>query len=124
MELWSNDGDGAYGQGAGMNSLAHGGNIDPALIKEDTVITIYYVSEGNIWLVAQSWEDGAPFGWQRIAEEGKALKNSSGTVAQITYEQIVDACGTDDFVTYLSQLQCESDMEWKVSSVTIGYPAN
>lgn len=120
VELWSNDGDGAYSQGTGMNSLAHGGSIDPALIKEGTVFTIYYTSEGNIWLVAQSWEDGAPFAWQRIAEEGAALKNSSGNIAQITYEQMVEACGTDNFETYLSQLQCESDQEWKISSVTIG----
>lgn len=124
VELWSNDGDGAYSQGRGMNTLVHGGSIDPALIKEGAVFTIYYTSEGNIWLVAQSWEEGAPFGWQRIAEEGGALKNSSGTIAQITYEQMVEACGTDDFETYLSQLQCESDQEWKISSVTIGYSVN
>ena len=120
IELWSNDGDIAYKQGTGMNTLAMGGTIDPALIKENTVINIYYESQGDMWLVAQSWEDGAPFGWQRVADGGASIKNPSGTIAQITYEQMVEYCQTDDFVTYLSQLQCESDLDWTVSSVTIG----
>lgn len=120
VEIWSNDSDGAWAQGTGMNTIAQGGTFDPTLITEDSVITIYYQSEGDIWLVAQSWEDGAPFGWQRIANEGASIKNLSGTIAQVTYDQLVEYCGTDDFVTYLSQLQCESDMDWSVSSVTIG----
>lgn len=120
VEIWSNDGDGAWAQGAGMTTLAQGGTFDPALITENSVITIYYQSEGDMWLVAQSWEDGAPFGWQRVADQGASIKNPSGTIAQITYDQLVEYCGTDDFVTYLSMLQCESDMDWTVSSVTIG----
>lgn len=120
IELWSNDGDVAWKQGTGMNSLKMGGTIDPALIKENTVFTIYYQSVGDIWLVAQSWEQGAPFGWQRVADQGASLKNASKTIAQVTYEQLVAACGTDDFDTYLSQLQCESDQDWTISSVTIG----
>lgn len=120
LELWSNDSDIAYAQGTGMNTLAQGGSIDPALIKENTVITIYYESKGDIWLVAQSWEDGAPFSWQRVADLGASIKNPSGTIAQVTYEQMVEYCQTDDFGAYLSQLQCESDMDWTVSSVTIG----
>lgn len=120
IELWGNDSDVAYKQGTGMNTLKMGGTIDPALITENTVITIYYQSEGDMWLVAQSWEDGAPFSWQRVADQGASIKNASGTIAQITYEQLVEYCQTDDFVTYLSQLQCESDQDWTVSSVTIG----
>ena len=120
VELWANDSDVAWSQGTGMNTLAQGGTIDPELITENSVITINYQSEGDMWLVAQSWEDGAPFGWQRIADQGASIKNPSGTIAQITYDQMVDYCGTDDFVTYLSQLQCEGDMDWSVSSVTIG----
>ncbi|HKL99275.1 MAG TPA: hypothetical protein VJZ06_05160, partial [Mobilitalea sp.] len=84
VELFSNVSDIAYAQGTGMNTLSQGGTIDPAIITEDTVITIYYESEGNIWLVAQSWVDGAPFAWQRVADEGAAIKNSSGTIAQVT----------------------------------------
>ena len=120
IELWGNDSDIAYKQGKGMNTLSQGGTIDPALIKENTVLTIYFESEGDMWLVAQSWVEGAPFGWQRVANEGASIKNASKTIAQVTYEQMVEYCGTDDFVTYLSQLQCESDLDWKVSSVTLG----
>jgi hypothetical protein len=120
IELWSNDSDTAYTQGMGMNTLSQGGTIDPALIKENSVFTIYFASEGDMWLVAQSWVEGAPFGWQRVADLGASIKNPSNTIAQVTYEQMVEYCKTDDFVTYLSQLQCESDLDWKVSSVTIG----
>jgi hypothetical protein len=120
VEIWSNDGDKAWAQGKGVTTLAQGGTFDPALINENSVITIYYQSQGDMWLVAQSWVDGAPFGWQRVADQGASIKNPSGTIAQITYKQLVDYCGTDDFVTYLSALQCESDQDWTVSSVTIG----
>ncbi|TAH69566.1 MAG: hypothetical protein EWM47_06625 [Anaerolineaceae bacterium] len=120
VEVWSGDSGAAWGQGTGVNTLAQGGTLDPALITEDSVITIYFQSEGDMWLVLQSWEDGAPFGWQRVADQGASIKNPSNTIAQITYNQLVKYCNTDDFVTYLSMLQCESDMEWSVSSVTIG----
>ncbi len=120
IEVWSGDEGAAWAQGTGMNTLAQGGTFDPALITEDSVFTIYYQSEGDIWMVLQSWEDGAPFGWQRVADQGASIKNPSGTIAQITYDQLVKYCNTDDFVTYLSMLQCESDMDWSVSSVTIG----
>jgi hypothetical protein len=120
VELWTNDSGIAYAQGTGMNTLVQGGTIDPAIITENTVITIYYESEGDMWLVAQSWEEGAPFSWQRVADLGASIKNPSNTIAQVTYEQMVEYCQTDDFVTYLSQLQCESDMDWSVTSVTIG----
>lgn len=120
IEIWSNDGDAAWAQGSGVLTLAQGGTFDPALINENSVFTIYFQSEGDIWLVAQSWVDGAPFGWQRVADQGASIKNPSGTIAQVTYDQLVEYCGTDDFVTYLSMLQCESDQPWTVSSVTLG----
>lgn len=121
VELWSGDSGDAWGQGTGMASLINGGTIDSELIKENSVITIYYESEGDMWLVAQStYTDDAPFGWERVAHEGASIKNSSGTIAQVTYDQLVEYCKTDDFVTHLGMLQCESDMVWSVTSVTIG----
>ncbi len=120
VEIWSGDSGAAWSQGTGVQTVANGGTFDPALITEDSVITIYYQSEGDMWLVASSWVDGAPFGWQRVADGGASIKNPSGTIAQITYDQLKQYCNTDDFVTYLSQLQCESDMDWSVASVTIG----
>ena len=120
VEIWSNDSGAAWAQGTGCLTVAQGGTFDPALITEDSVITIYYQSEGDMWLVLQSWVDGAPFGWQRVADQGASIKNPSGTIAQITYDQLVQYCNTTDFVTYLSMIQCESDKDWSVSSVTIG----
>lgn len=120
VEIWSNDSGAGWAQGTGITTLSQGGTFDPALITEDSVITIYYQSAGDIWLVASSWVDGAPFSWQRVADVGVSIKNPSRTIAQVTYEQLKQYCNTDDFVTYLSQLQCESDMDWSISSVTIG----
>jgi len=120
VEIWSNDGGAAWAQGNGITTIAQGGSFDPALITEDSVFTIYYQSEGDMWMVLQSWVDGAPFSWQRVADQGASIKNPSGTIAQITYDQLVQYCNTDDFVTYLSMLQCESDQDWSVSSVTLG----
>lgn len=120
VEIWSKDSGAAWAQGTGITTLSQGGTFDPALITPDSVITIYYQSEGDIWLVAQSWVDKAPFGWQRVADGGASIKNMSRTIAQVTYEQLKEYCKTEDFVTYLSMLQCESDMDWEISSVTIG----
>ena len=120
VEVWSGDEGAAWAQGTGMNTIAQGGTFDPALITEDSVFTIYFQSEGDIWLVLQSWEDGAPFSWQRVADQGASIRNPSNTIAQVTYKQLVEYCNTDDFVKYLSMIQCESDMDWSVSSVTIG----
>ena len=120
IEIWSGDSGAAWAQGTGVNTVAQGGSFDPALITENSVITIYFQSAGDMWLVLQSWEDGAPFGWQRVADQGASIKNPSNTIAQVTYNQLVKYCNTDDFVTYLSMIQCESDMDWSVSSVTLG----
>lgn len=122
VEIWSGDGGGAWEQGTGVMTVANDGPFDPALLTENSVITIYYQSDSAVWLVAQSWIEGAPFSWERIGYEGKAqaIYNNTGTIAQITYNQLAEACRTEDFVTYLSQLQCEGEAEWSISSVTIG----
>ena len=108
---------GAWAQG-GVLTIAGGGTFDPALIKPGCVFEISYNSTGNVWLVAVPLE-GAPFGWTRI-EQGTALLN--GKKAQVTYDQLVAALGTEDF-SMLYQLQAEGDAEWEVYSVSIGYPA-
>lgn len=120
--------DGAWAQGPSAATTANGGTFDPSIITPDSIITIYYQSAGSMWLVAQSWVDGAPFSWQRVADSddaasGKAAVNDSNNICQITYDQLVACCGTEDFVTYLSALQCESDQEWSVKKVTVGVDA-
>ncbi len=110
---------------AGVKTVNAGGTFDVSLLKPGCVVTINYKSQGSMWLVANPLPDtDAPYGWKRVAYDeaaGKALGkfNDDNTQVQITYEQIVEALGTEDFST-LQDLQCESNEEWEVYSVTIG----
>lgn len=112
---------GAGWEQGGVDTVNAGGTFDISLLKPGCVITINYKSEGSMWLVG----DGEPFGWTRIAYDetkevkGQGLTNDDNNQVQITYDQIVASLGTDDF-SGLTKLQCESDMEWEVFSVTIG----
>lgn len=103
---------------AGVNTTLNGGTFDASLLKPGSVVTINYKSDGDMWLVAVP-VDGAPFGWTRIQQQ-TAAKNDENNKCQITYEQIVEALGTEDFASYINILQCESDQAWEVYSVTIG----
>lgn len=104
---------------AGVQTVAGGGTFDVSLLKPGCVVTINYKSAGDVWLVASPLEDsGAPYGWTRIAQQ-QAAKNDDNNQCQITYDQIVAALGTEDFST-LAKLECESDQEWEVYSVSIG----
>lgn len=108
---------GAWAQ-VGVGVKEDGGTLDLSLLKPGTILTINYTApEGNVWLVAVP-KDGAPFGWTRIQQQ-TAAKNDSNNICQITYEQIVEALGTDDF-SKLYELQAEGDVDWSVSKVTIG----
>ncbi|HPJ02082.1 MAG TPA: hypothetical protein PKU80_04520 [Candidatus Limiplasma sp.] len=112
---------GAWSQGADGVFLNDGGTLDPAIITEDSIITVYYSGGGKMWLVGVS--GGNPNGdWIRIAQETAAI-NDSRTMAQITGAQIIDALGAD-FGATLAKLQCESDMDWEVTKVTIGEKAD
>lgn len=102
----------------GVSTTLDGGTFDASLLKPGSVVTINYKSAGDVWLVAVPG-DGAPYGWTRIAQ-GAAAKNDENNKCQITYEQIVEALGTEDFASTLGKLQCESDQPWEVYSVTIG----
>jgi hypothetical protein len=103
---------------AGVKTVTSGGTFDVSLLKPGTILTINYTApEGNVWLVAVPAE-GATFGWTRIQQQ-TAVKNDSNSVCQITYEQLVEALGTED-LSGLDQLQAEGDVEWSVSKVTIG----
>lgn len=106
---------------AGVDTTLNNGTFDATTLKPGCVVTIKYKSEGSVWLVAVPG-DGAPYGWTRI-EQGTAAKNAENNTCQITYDQIVKALGTEDFAASLAILQCESDFDWEVYSVSIGYPA-
>ena len=112
---------GAWSQGANGVTLKDGGTLDPAIITEDSIITVYYSGTGNMWLVGVS--SGNPNGdWIRIAQETAAI-NDSHTMAQVTGAQVLEALGAD-FATTLAFLQCESDQDWEVTKVTIGTKAD
>ncbi len=112
---------GAWSQGADGVTLKDGGTLDPAMITEDSIITVYYAGEGKMWLVGVS--GGNPNGdWIRIAQETAAI-NDSHTMAQISGADIIAALGAD-FGATLAKLQCESDMDWEVTRVTIGAKAD
>lgn len=106
---------------AGVTTTVGGGSFDATALKPGCIVTIKYKSAGNVWLVAVP-SDGAPYGWTRIAQ-GTAAKNTDNTECQITYDQIVEALGTEDFAASLAILQAEGEQDWEVYSVSIGYPA-
>jgi len=112
---------GSWNQGAGVLTLANEGPIDPAVLQPGSVITIDYTSEATVWLVAQSWVDGAPFSWTRVGYEGGPSADN-GSRVQIPYERLVQELSTDDFVTYLTMLQGEGEADWEINKATVGYP--
>ena len=81
-----------------------------------SVITVNYESEdGSMWIV-MPW---AAAGWMRVGNDGQDV--ATGSVAQVTYEQIEAACG-EDKTTWGAMLQCESSSNWHVYSVAVGTP--
>ncbi len=122
IEIGGAGAGGAWSQGADMLTVANDGTFDPAVLTEDSIITIYFEGTGNMWLVGVS--SGNPNGdWIRIADGGNAPINGSHNMAQVTYAQIVAALG-ENFAETLHRFQCESDSEWKVTKVTAGVPAD
>ena len=86
-----------------------------ALLVPGSVITIQYTTTsptGDLWIV-MPW---ATAGWMRVEQQTAAC---DGSVCQITYEQIAAVCG-DDVSTWGTMMQCESDGDWEVFSLSIG----
>lgn len=84
-----------------------------AALKPGAVVTISYESEsGDIWLV-MPWANA---GWIRIE---MMTADCDGTTAQITFEEIAAACGSEDVSTWGAMMQCEASGAWKVYSVNV-----
>ena len=86
-----------------------------ALLVPGAVITVQYTTTsptGDLWIV-MPW---ATAGWMRVEQQTAAC---NGSVCQITYEQIAAVCG-DDVSTWGTMMQCESDGDWEVFSLSIG----
>lgn len=89
-----------------------------ALLVPGAVITIQYTTTsptGDLWIV-MPWAEA---GWIRVQQQTAAC---NGTVCQITYEQIAELCG-DDVAKWGTMMQCESDGDWEVFSLSIGSAA-
>ena len=107
---------GGWGQAVTMDAAKNGGPVDAAWFTADTVITVEYESAKVPEVIFQSWTDGNPVGWAKVApfagEEG---------IAQFSYEDIVASFGTDDFETFLDKFYVGDTGEaLVVTKVTVG----
>jgi len=86
-----------------------------ALLVPGSVITVQYTTTsptGDMWIVMPD----AAAGWSRVQQQTAAC---DGSTMQVTYEQIAAVCG-DDVSTWGTRIQCESDGDWEVFSLSIG----
>lgn len=87
--------DGSWSQAVTISTLKNGGSFNPAVLVTGSAIKVSYASDNTPELVLQSWS-GGPVGWAKVA-----ASSSDGSTAVYTYDDMVEAFGTDDFVTYL-----------------------
>ena len=89
---------GSWGQAVALDTAKNGGTFDPAVIEPGTIISVYYTADTAPELVLQSWTEGCPetAGWAKVA-----ATTDNGSVATYSYEAMVTAFGSEDFVTYL-----------------------
>lgn len=110
---------------SGVHTVNDGGTFDPSTLKPGDILTISFSTESTsakpIWFVGSS--SGNPNGdWLRICSpdnDDAGTVSPDGKKCQITYEQIVATLG-EDFASTLLKLECESDGNWEVYSVTVG----
>ena len=108
------------GDGWAQNGFDIPQEILDALVP-GAVVEISYSSEnGDMWIVMPD----AAAGWMRVGDgnNGSAYRNNSGSICQITYEQIAEFCG-DDKSAWGARMQCEASGAWEVFSVKVGQKA-
>ncbi len=92
-----------------------------ALFVPGSVITIQYKADAPVWMVAIG--ENPLGGWLRGVEQNTFVVDGAvsedGSFVQYTYEQLVPYWG-EDFGQYLGTLQCESNVDWEVYSVSVG----
>jgi len=101
------------GSAWGQDGLEMPQEIIDALVPGAVVTISYESADGTMWIVMP---DSAA-GWMRVGNDGADV--ATGSVAQITYEQIAAACG-EDKATWGARMQCEAASDWHVYSVTVG----
>ena len=107
---------GGWGQAVSMETTRSGGIIEPGWFVPGSIITVTYDSASAPELVFQSWTDGAPVGWAKVAPFA-----GGDNVAQYDYATIVESFGTDDFTTFFDKFYIGDTGEpLTVEKVTIG----
>lgn len=86
---------GNWEQAVTIQTLKNGGGFDPAILVPGVKVQVTYESETAPEMVLQSWS-GGPVEWAKVA-----ASYSDGSTAIYTYDAMVAAFGTDNFVTYL-----------------------
>ncbi len=103
---------------------------DKALLVPGSVIEVSFKCSAPVWIVAKSSTGNfsKPAGnWIRIVDEANDFTpvgsvDADGATIQFTYEQLVDKLG-EDFLDYLTGIDCEGREDWEVYSVSIGKKA-
>jgi len=109
---------GLAGEDISIQTIKHEeGTFDPILIQPGCIITVFYTSTNPVELILHKQEEGQI---SRIMVK-PFIVNDSGTVAQFSYSDIVNAFGTEDFNTYLDGFSLSNaESKLSVSKVTIG----
>ena len=107
------------GDGWAQNGFDMPQEILDALVPGAVVQVSYKSDNGDMWLVIPD----AAAGWMRVGNgDGDVFASCTGSVCQLTYEQIASICG-DDVSTWGARMQCEASGAWEVYSVVVGIPA-
>jgi len=111
---------GGWGQAVAVEAIQNEGTFDPAILTPDCVITVFFTSRTVPEMILQSWTSGAPMsaGWAKI---DPTYVNDSASIAQFTYEAMVDAFGTADFTSFVDKFYVgDTGTELEVIAVKIG----
>ncbi len=107
------------GDGWAQNGFDMPQEILDALVPGAVVQVSYKSDNGDMWLVIPD----AVAGWMRVGNgDGDVFASCTGSVCQLTYEQLASICG-DDVSTWGARMQCEASGAWEVYSVVVGIPA-
>ncbi len=110
------DGYACSGGGWGQNGADFTEDLLNALVP-GTALKILYASEDNtMWAVFPDATPGGVAAWTRVAQGEAAC---DGSVAYITYEQIVAAVG-EDKTQWGARLQFEAQTNWEVFGIAVG----
>ncbi len=97
---------------AGVDALSE--DVLAALVPGSAVEIEFESASGDMWIVMP---DSANTGWTRV---GQGTATIIGNKAYITFEQIAEACGSENVADWGVRMQCEASDAWSVYSVRVG----